>query len=158
MIQRMLHRAVILLVAAIVASPAAGRGATLFGVRAGEYTDVGEPFIGLELNTQVRPDIWFNPNFEYVLVDDGDLVTLNFDFHYDFDVPAPLMVWAGLGPAVVFSDLERGRRGEDDSETDFGLNLLGGVGWQVNSLLPYVQAKALVSDEKEFVIAVGLRF
>ena len=145
------------LLAVALLSPTAA-GAAMFGVRAGEYTEVGEPFIGLEFLTQVvRPEIWFNPNFEYVLVDNGDLVTLNFDFHYDFDVPDPLLVWAGAGPALVYSQIDR-PRGDDDNETDIGLNLLGGVGWRVNSLVPYLQAKALLSDENEFVVAVGLRF
>jgi hypothetical protein len=126
-------------------------------VRAGEYLDVGEPFIGLEINTELRQRIWFNPNVEYVFRDDGDLATLNFDFHYDFVVPAPLMVWAGGGPALVYVEDEL-PHGRSDSETDFGLNLLGGVGWQGGPVLPYLQAKALISDHEEFVIAFGVRF
>jgi hypothetical protein len=157
MIQRRFRSAVPLLIAAALAGAATGQAATFFGVRAGEYTEAGDPFVGLEINTQLRDSIWLNPNLEYVFLDDGDLATLNFDMHYDFDVPAPLLVWAGAGPALVYSkrDLPRGR---SDSETDIGLNLLGGVGWEAGNLVPYFQAKALISDDNEFVVAFGLRF
>ena len=68
------------------------------------------------------------------------------------------MVWVGGGPAIVFSEVEGPRDDQDDSETDFGLNLLGGVGWRLQSVIPYLQAKAVLSDENEFVVAFGLRF
>jgi hypothetical protein len=136
--------------------PPASQAATLFGVRVGEYTDIGEPFAGVELNTEMRKDIWFNPNLEYVFVDRGRLVTLNLDLHYDFDVDAPLQVWAGGGPALILRDRDLPR--DDDSETDFGLNLLGGVGFAAGGLLPYAQLKAILSDENEVVVAFGVRF
>lgn len=155
MIQRTLRCFSLLLALALLAPSAAS--AAMFGVRVGEYTDVGEPFLGVEFLHQVYPDIWFNPNFEYVFVDDGNLMTLNFDFHYDFDIPNPTLVWVGGGPAIVFRDFDR-PRDDDDSETDFGLNLLGGIGWQLDAVVPYLQAKAILSDENEFVVAFGLRF
>ncbi len=157
MIQRRFRIAVPVLVAAALSGAATSPAATLFGVRAGEYTEAGDPFVGLELNTQLRNNVWLNPNLEYVFRDNGDLATLNFDLHYDFDVPAPLLVWAGAGPALVYSKREL-PRGRSDSQTDLGLNLLGGVGWEAGNLVPYIQAKALISDDNEFVVAFGLRF
>ena len=138
-------------------SAAAPAPAAMFGVRAGEYTEAGEPFLGFEMITPLRQDIWFNPNFEYVFVDDGDLVTLNFDFHYDFEVERPLMFWVGGGPAVLFSDRDR-QGGDQDNETDFGLNALAGVGWTVGSVVPYAQLKAVLSDDNELVLGFGVRF
>ena len=138
-------------------SAAAPAPAAMFGVRAGEYTEAGEPFVGIEMNTQLRREIWFNPNFEYVFVDSGDLVSLNFDLHYDFEVDRPLMFWVGGGPAILFSDSERNGR-DDGSETDFGLNALAGVGWAVGSVVPYAQLKAVLSDDNELVVGFGVRF
>lgn len=144
----------VLTLAAMGTSPALAQ--VDFGVRGGVYTDIEEPFVGVELLTRVGDSSWFfNPNVEFVLVDDGDLVTANFDFHYDLPVQAPIYVWLGGGPAVVFKD-PPGRR--SDSETDAGFNFLGGVGWNVEPLILYVQGKILVSDDSEAVAAFGVRF
>lgn len=127
-----------------------------FGIRGGVYTDLEEPFAGVELLMPVGATSWyFNPNAEFVAVSDGDLATVNFDFHYDIPVDVPLYVWVGGGPAVIFRD-PPGRRTDD--ETDVGANLLVGVGWKDLPIVPYAQAKIIVSDETEVVAAVGVRF
>ncbi len=56
--------------------------------------------------------------------------------------------------------LPRRRRAgrNDDDETDLGLNLLGGIGWQLESFVPYFQGKAILADDSEAVLAVGVRF
>jgi hypothetical protein len=126
-----------------------------FGIRGGVYTDVEEPFFGVELLMPVGSTGWFfNPNVEWVAVSDGDLATVNADFHYDLPVD-PVYVWVGGGPAVIFRD-PPGRRTDD--ETDVGANLLVGVGWKNLSVVPYAQAKIVISDESEVVAAVGVRF
>jgi hypothetical protein len=143
-------------VAALCPSPSAAD--VDVGIRGGVYTDVGEPFLGADLLMQIRDTRWFfNPNLEYVFVDPGDLATLNLDVHYDLDTDNDdLYVWLGGGPAIVFRDDEG--RGDDEDDTDLGINLLGGVGWQLEAFVPYVQAKALIADDSEVVLAVGVRF
>jgi hypothetical protein len=126
-----------------------------FGVRGGFYSDAEAGFLGAELLTGLTRSWFLNPNFEYVFVDDGDLYTLNLDAHYDFPTRArsPFYLWAGGGPAVIFSD-----NGFDD-ETDIGLNLLAGVGFgKEQALRPYVQGKVVISDDTEAVIGLGIRF
>ena len=127
------------------------------GVRGGYYTDAEEGFLGVELLMRITETRWFfHPNLEYVFVDPGDLATLNLDVHYDLDTDNDdLYIWLGGGPAIIFRDDDRGN---DDDETDLGLNLLGGVGWQLESVVPYVQAKAIIADDNEVVLAVGIRF
>ncbi len=139
----------------LIAAPAE---AVDFGVRAGVYTDQSDGFVGGELLFPITPQWYFNPNVEWVFVDDGDLFTVNGDFHYDFSVDFDGFVWAGAGAALIVADDDRTRRRDDDAETDVGLNLLGGVGWQVEGFTPYVQGKVIVSDDSEAVVAVGLRF
>ena len=128
-----------------------------FGLRGGYYTDAEELFLGADVLTQISDTSWFfNPNVEFVFVDPGDLWTLNLDVHYDFDTDNDdVYLWAGGGPAVVFRD---GGGRHDDNETDPGLNLLAGIGWQLESVVPYIQGKILLSDTSEAVIAVGVRF
>lgn len=133
-----------------------------FGVRAGYYSDVEEGFLGVEaLRGFGRGGHWFfNPNLEWVFIDGGDYATLNGDVHYDFDTDGPFAVWVGGGPALVYNSFDRPRRrGDDDSETDFGFNLLAGIGTARRmAIRPYLQGKILLSDETEAVIAVGVRF
>lgn len=144
----------------LLAVPAA-RAQVDFGVRGGVYTDVEDPFVGVELLGQFDGTRWFyNPNVEYVFVDNGDLITVNADFHYDLPADTPFDVWLGAGGALIFRDYDDGRfRRDDDSETDGGLNLLGGLGFNPGGAVrPYVQGKLLLSDDSEAVLAFGLRF
>jgi hypothetical protein len=138
--------------------PTGARAEVDFGVRAGLYSDADAGFIGGELLWGVTRQWYFNPNLEYVFVDDGDLYTVNLDAHYDFNTGNPFYVWAGGGPAFIFQGADDDcRRCED--ETDIGLNLLGGVGFgKGQALRPYIQGKVTISDETEAAIAVGIRF
>lgn len=140
----------------VLFAPAAS--AADFGIRAGLYG--GDGMIGVELLTPINDDWWFNPNVEYVFVDNGDLITVNGDAHYDFDTDGNYYLWAGGGLAVIFSDFDRPRPGRgSDSETDVGLNLLAGAGWNTGGAVrPYVQGKVTISDDTEAGLAVGVRF
>lgn len=126
-----------------------------FGVRAGFYTDISEPFIGVDALSRLGASQWyFNPNVEYVLVRDATLLTINGDFHYDFRTGSPNMFfWLGGGPAVIYTSPPG-----FGSDTELGLNLLAGVGWQAGGMVPYVQGKLVLADNNEAVIAFGLRF
>ncbi|MCB0265155.1 MAG: hypothetical protein KDE52_01400 [Calditrichaeota bacterium] len=127
---------------------------TRFGIRTGVYTDVEDAFIGGDLLIPYTNRVYLNPNIEYVFVDEATLMTLNFDGHYDFPANRGTQFWAGggLGVIVVNGD------GDNDSSTDVGVNLLGGVSFLTRSVLPYIQGKLILSDNNEFVLAFGLRF
>lgn len=152
----------VLCVAALFLVPSAARAEIDFGIRGGFYDDADAGFLGAELLWDVTRRWFFNPNLEYVFVDNGDLSTLNLDFHYDFVTQSPFYVWAGGGPAVIFRSADPPplcRRCEDEDETDVGLNLLGGIGFgKGQALRPYLQGKVILSDDTEAVLAVGIRF
>ncbi len=141
------------LIVAGVAEPAAAQWD--FGVRGGVYTDQSDAFVGVELLHRLGVGEWFfNPNLEWVFVENGDLVTLNADFHYDLRIDAPIYLWVGGGPAILFNNPDRG-----DDDTDAGLNLLVGVGFLPGEAVrPYVQGKVVLADETEAVLAFGVRF
>jgi hypothetical protein len=143
-----------LLSVAVLALPSAADAET-FGVRLGYYTEAEEPFLGAELLFRLAPDLYLNPNVEAVLVDGGRYVTLNADAHYDLPAGSRrTFIWVGGGLAIVNVDPE----GSANGDTDFGLNLLAGVGARRGRVIPYVQAKVILKDSSEFVIGVGLRF
>lgn len=139
---------------AVTALPARADGID-FGVRGGLYSDADAAFAGVELLFPVTRSWYFNPNFEYVFVDRGDLYTLNADVHYDLPVSGQSYVWLGGGPALIVRDPNRPGR---DRKTDVGLDLLAGIGWKGGSIVPYVQGKVVVADNTEAVLAVGVRF
>ena len=142
-----------------MSAPAAARDID-FGVRGGFYDDADAAFLGAELLTDFYPHWFVNPNIEYVFVDNGSLFTLNGDVHYDFDTHAPFAVWAGAGPAVIFSDRRPDNCPNCDREDDIdlGINLLAGIGAKRGAIRPYVQGKVVLSNDTEAVIAFGLRF
>ena len=150
-------------VAALLLVPGAARAEVDFGIRGGIYNDADAGFLGAELLTDFFVRGWyFNPNVEYVFVDNGDLWTLNLDAHYDLRTGAPFNFWLGGGPALIFRSTEEVcRRGncEDEDETDIGLNLLAGLGFMPRAAIrPYIQGKVILTDETEAVLAFGLRF
>jgi len=126
------------------------------GVRLGVYTDAGDLFIGGELLIPTYSNFVFNPNIEYVFVENGSYLTFNGDFHYDIYMQdSPLFVWLGAGLAVLYFNPE----GNRDSNADVGANLLFGLGWETASrLIPYVQGKVILSDNTEFALGFGIRF
>ncbi|HSL85069.1 MAG TPA: hypothetical protein VLF66_20025 [Thermoanaerobaculia bacterium] len=155
--KRLSLAAAALTVFAAVLAPAPAEAQIDLDLRAGLYTDVEEAFIGAGILTAVTGNWYFNPNVEYVFVDRGSLWTLNGDFHYDFAQRTNWTFWAGAGPALIFRDFDDRRR-RDDSETDFGVNLLAGVGMVRGAVRPYGQFKIILSDDTEAVVALGLRF
>ena len=125
----------------------------MFGVRFGYYASSEHAFAGAEFLVPVTHSIWFNPNVEYVFVDNDTYMTFNADFHYDFPTHSSTYVWAGAGLAVLYSNPD----GPVGSSTDVGANFIFGVGHR-GPVLPYIQAKLIAKSDTEFVIGVGLRF
>jgi hypothetical protein len=132
---------------------AGSAGATNLDLRAGSYTELKKPFVGIGLLSHVHgTSLYFNPNVEYVFVDDGHFGTLNFDVHYDLPIGRAPYVWIGGGLALVHSAPERG-----GSSTDARGNILAGLGLRLSGAVVYVQGKYITGYE-ERVAAVGIRF
>lgn len=137
----------------LLAAPPAAAQVDL-DVRTGVYSDESDLFVGGGVLGRMGSSPWFyNPNVEWVFVENGDLITFNLDFHRDFDLDGPLTAWLGAGPAVVLRSPDVG-----DDEADPGLNLLAGAGFDGGAVRPYLQGKILISDDTQAVLAFGLRF
>ena len=65
------------------------------GVRAGAYFDASGFFIGGDILARFKNRWYFNPNVEYVFGDNADLLSLNFDVHYDLKTSCKKYVYLG---------------------------------------------------------------
>jgi len=126
----------------------------MLGARAGLYADREDAFIGGEFLTPIVGFLYFNPNIEYVFVENGTRATFNLDFHYDFPLGGRVFTWAGLGLGILYNNPD----GPAGSRTDPAANVLFGLGFNAGSWVPYVQAKAIASDNSDFVFGGGVRF
>ncbi len=151
----------LLVVTAFAVAGAALTGPSAFaddfkiGVRGGYYTKLDDAFVGGELLIRLDHRLYFNPNVEYVFVNDGKYVTFNGDFHYDFPTHSSAYVWLGAGLALVHDDPP----GPDNTQDDVAANFIGGVGFRTgSSVIPYFQAKVIAKHDSLFSLAFGLRF
>ena len=126
-------------------------------VRAGAYTDAEGAMIGggVLFDLEQSQHWFFNPNAELVFPDEGDLLTVNGDFHYDFASSNRVSYWVGAGPALLFRDDDLGG---DNDNTDFGANLLAGLGAERGDIRPFGQLKLTLADDSEAVLLFGIRF
>jgi hypothetical protein len=125
------------------------------GVRGGAYFDASKVFLGAEVLAPLQSNWYLNPNFEYVFFDNATFFTANFDVHYDLPTRGSYYIWVGGGLAILYFNPD----GPAESNTDPGLNLFMGIGFDTDSrLIPYIQPKVIISDNSEFALAFGLRF
>jgi hypothetical protein len=124
------------------------------GARVGYYTEIEEPFVGAELVLRVGDSVFFNPNVEYVLVDQAEYFTLNADVYYEIAGRGSTHFWLGAGLGLVFVDPE----GVAERQEDAAVNFLVGIGLSRGPVVPYFQAKVIAKDDTEFSVGVGLRF
>ncbi|HKJ45743.1 MAG TPA: hypothetical protein VJ991_07945 [Balneolales bacterium] len=125
------------------------------GLRVGTYSDVGDIFLGGGFTTPLGSRWFLNPNFEYVFSDYQTYATFNGDFDYSIpDQVRNVSFWAGGGLGIIYSNPE----GPSGGDTDLGLNLLGGIGIQTGSVMPYIQPKIILKQNSEFVMGFGVRF
>ncbi len=139
--------------AVLVPEPASAHDETLFGVRAGYYTQEEQPFAGVELLLPLAHSLYANPNVEYVFGSGRTYMTFNMDFHYDFYSHSSAFVWVGGGLGVLYRKPSGG-----PSSTDVGANFLAGVGLSRHPVIPYFQVKVIAHGDTEAVLAFGLRF
>jgi hypothetical protein len=97
-------------------------------------------------------------SFDYYFPDGYDYWEINGNLIYNFDIASAPSVTpyagGGLNIAHWSIDNEVGSR----SETDPGLNLLGGARFDAGSLTPFVEMKFTIEGGDQFVVTGGLLF
>jgi opacity protein-like surface antigen len=142
--------------ALILAAPALF--AADFGLRAGQYRDAGQEFIGAEMLFDAGV-LNINPNIEYNLDDEVTSGSANLDVTIDIGKFSSITPYLGAGIGLLYIDDESGI-----DETDLVGNVIGGIGLDLSFFNPYAQVKyrRLLEDDDgdsdEIAIAIGLRF
>jgi hypothetical protein len=141
---------VLTLSAALIGTASAGTRGAQPDLRFGVYTDASAFALGGGLKTRVGTSgYWsFNPNLEMVFFDYGNFFTINGDFLYDIPSSGGPSFYLGAGPAILVGD----------SNTDLGVNLIGGLSASRGSSRPFVQMKAILGEGSELAIMGGVRF
>ena len=105
-------------------------------------------FTGSPLTLIANGDVFFPGN-------DVTWIELNANLVYNFDVAsAPTVTpYAGGGLNIRYRD-----GGNWGSDTDPGLNLLGGVRFDAGSISPFVEAKFEIEGGDQFVVTGGILF
>lgn len=127
-------RRLLILCALLAVVPAAahaqGRLTNAIGPRVGLSMDPDQFVLGGQMDLgELAPDLTLTPNIELGFGDDITTIQLNADLHYHFLVSGS--AWrpyagGGLGVAYYSFDAPPGFQG-DDSETEIGLNIVGGA-------------------------------
>jgi opacity protein-like surface antigen len=129
-----------------------------FGVRAGQYRDAGEEFVGAEVLIDAGV-LNLNPNIEYSLADDVTSGTANLDVTFDLGRFNRVTPYVGAGVGLLYTDDDSGT-----STTDVLGNLIGGIAFHFDYLRPYAQLKYFRTlenddgDSDDFAVTIGLRF
>ena len=126
------------------------------GVRAGVSVDPDQFYFGGHYETSALVDrLHFRPNLELGIGDDLVTTALNFEFVYKFPSRSGWRLFAGGGPAVNFYSFGDDGPGNDDTETEGGLNFLFGAEAS-NGLFFELKVGAIDSPDLKF--GVGWTF
>jgi hypothetical protein len=142
-----------LLIVLGIAVPAAAQGP---GVRGGVSVDPDQVYFGGHYETEALIDrLHFRPNVELGLGDDLVTTALNMEFVYKFPTRSRWLLYAGGGPAVNFYSYDDDGQGEDNTNTEGGLNLLFGV---ENRGGLFFEVKVGAIDSPDVKFGVGFTF
>lgn len=131
------------------------------GPRVGyEIDDVEELFIGADARLDIATlPVIVNPAFDYYLTDGYDLFQLSVNALYTFGINNTAFTpYAGAGVGITRVSADTGFDFVDDSNTEVGLNIIGGAEFGFGNLRPFVQAQLTIGDVDLTTIAGGLLF
>ncbi len=125
--------------------------------------DVEEFFIGADARLDLAAlPVVLNGAFDIYLVEENlDFWQLSFNAFYEFglaNVAFSPYVGGGIGISRTSLDFDLGDFGNDASDTDIGLNLIGGATFGFGSLKPFAQAQITFGDVDLLTIGGGLLF
>lgn len=85
--------------------------------------------------------------------DQGDFWEVNGNIFYHFHLPDSPSVLPYLGAGLNVGTVSNGA-----SNTEFGLNIGGGVRFPTGTMAPFVEGRGVISDFDQFVVTAGIVF
>lgn len=121
------------------------------GIRGGISVEPDQFYFGGHLETSPLVDrLYFRPNVEVGFGDNLTLIAANMEFVYKFSTRRAWNIYAGGGPGLNVYMFDGD--GNDNSDTDAGLNILAGV--EASGGL-FFEFKVGVLDSPDFKFGVG---
>lgn len=140
-----------------IVSMAPTAGAVPAGLRGGFSSDPDQFLFGLQIEPDpIADNVHIVPSVEAGFGDDIFSLSFNGDFQYRFDTSGGVRPYAGMGVALWWFDSDR----SDDSDTEFGVNALGGMFFGGRSDPPmFIELKlGLVEDIPDLKFVFGVNF
>lgn len=153
-----------MLVIGISSTATAQEGAFTIGAGLAYGSEIGgDGEMGLDLHALygVTNDIRVGAGFTYYLVDapagvDFSASELNLDGHYMFMNDSELAVYGLAGLSIGMVSVESG--GISNSDSEIGINLGGGLEYNMGSIALFAEPKYTISGFEQFVVKGGVRF
>jgi hypothetical protein len=143
---------VALVLGGITIAPTAG--ASGFGPRFGLTIDPDQVHGGLQFHVgNLSPHVSFVPSFEVGVGDELIGVAGNMDFFYTFGGRSSWRPYLGGGPGIFFWDADG-----YDSQTDVGVNLVGGMRTRTRSGSFFGELRLGLIDEPDVKFTIGWMF
>jgi hypothetical protein len=141
---------------------AAASADTAWGLRGGVTFDPDQVHVGAHLNAgELFDNGYFLPNIEVGFGDGATLIALNPELVYRFDhrTKSSWGFYAGAGLAINIYSWDGGDDHGDDSNTELGMNILGGMNRGLSSGNElFLELKLGVVDSPDAKITVGITF
>jgi hypothetical protein len=155
-------RAALALALVLTCAAGAAQAQSTWGLRGGMTIDPDQVHIGAHLNAgELFTDGWFIPNVEIGFGDDLTLVALNPELVYKFDRRnrSHWGFYVGGGLGLNFYSWDDNGSPRDNSETEVGVNFLGGMSRRLaagNEL--FLEMKLGAADSPDIKFTVGFNF
>ena len=122
-----------------------------------------------ELGFNVRGTVRFGnfrvaPGLDYFFVEQVDgfktrLYSINIDGNYVFDLPGGIVSpYVLLGLNFTTGSFEEENSGIKISNTETGVNIGGGVDFNLKVINPFAEVKYVIGDADQVVFAAGIKF
>jgi hypothetical protein len=147
----------LLLAAAFTLSAGSAAAETTWGPRAGMSFNPDQVALGAHVQLPLATNFYIVPNADLAFGDDAFTISLNGDVAYRFQSESSVRPYLGAGFSYFNYDFDEDIPG-DDSVSEAGVGVLGGVWLNANGSTPFfIEGKLFLSDElPDFKVMAGV--